>query len=642
MNTWLNASSLLALLLPLLHLLPASAFAFTPRASSFTPTASSVARPSPGTVGRSSSAGGAGGCRMEVFEGNPIGKWVWANVWKLPLFKKGAPGQSPCTFGDSANIFRTNIEQIYGDEPSLDGCPVAEGELESMVTGNMFTGLRLYYEQFGPAYKLCFGPKSFLVISDPVMIRHILRDNAKAYDKGVLAEILEPIMGKGLIPADPATWKVRRRAIVPGFHKAWLNAMIGVFADCNSMLIGKLNDVAQREEEIEMESHFCSVSLDIIGKAIFNYEFGSVTKESPVIQSVYSVLKEAEHRSMTPAPYWQLPLANQLVPRLRKFNRDLETLNTVLTDLITRAKSSENKADLEDLQARNYDKVSDPSMLRFLVDLRGEDATDSQLRDDLMTMLIAGHETTAAVLTWAFFEMAQHPEVVRKAQEEVDRVIGDKVPTLDDIKSMKYIRYIAAESLRMYPEPPLLIRRALDSDELPPGAGGPDGLRPKITRGVDLFLAIYNLHRSKDFWENPDTFDPDRFDRPFQNKGIEGWAGFNPDLLEGQMYPNEVASDFAYLPFGGGQRKCVGDQFALMESVVTLSMLIRRFDFELTIKPEEVGFYTGATIHTRNGLPMRVKKRVLPGESAAGGEETSKSGSVQARSAVAAYYYFGK
>lgn len=85
---------------------------------------------------------------------------------------------------------------------------------------------RLSHTQFGPAYKLCFGPKSFLVISDPVMIRHILRDNAKAYDKGVLAEILEPVMGKGLIPADPATWKVRRRAIVPGFHKAWLNAMV--------------------------------------------------------------------------------------------------------------------------------------------------------------------------------------------------------------------------------------------------------------------------------------------------------------------------------------------------------------------------------------------------------------------------------
>ncbi|CAB1105090.1 unnamed protein product [Ectocarpus sp. CCAP 1310/34] len=541
---------------------------------------------------------------------------------------------------------------------------------------------------FGPAYKLCFGPKSFIVISDPVMIRHVLRENAKAYDKGILAEILEPVMGKGLIPADPATWKVRRRAIVPGFHNAWLNAMIGVFGDCNNVLIGKLEDVAQRDDQIEMESQFCSttvppdstycrkrlnpngkatmppfqrtcasliwkfrlpphlilaldcfsprtsVSLDIIGKAIFNYDFGSVTKESPVIQSVYSVLKETEHRSTSPIPYWELPLANQLVPRLRKFNSDLKILNTVLTDLIARAKSSENKADLEDLQARNYDKVSDPSMLRFLVDLRGEDATDSQLRDDLMTMLIAGHETTAAVLTWALFEMVQNPEVVRKAQEEVDRVIGDRVPTLDDIKSLKYIRYIAAESLRMYPEPPLLIRRALESDELPPGSG--DGHRPKITRGVDLFLAIYNLHRSEDFWENPNKFDPERFERPFQNKGVEGWAGFNPDLLEGKLYPNEIASDFAYLPFGGGQRKCVGDQFAMMESVVGLAMLTRRFEFELMIEPEEVGFYTGATIHTRNGLPMRVKKRVLPGTGQTGGGEAAKNQAVEASGSSAA------
>ncbi|CAM9820267.1 unnamed protein product [Ectocarpus sp. 6 AP-2014] len=503
-----------------------------------------------------------------------------------------------------------------------------------MVTGNTFVGLQKYYKMFGPAYKLCFGPKSFIVLSDPVMIRHVLRDNAKAYDKGILAEILEPVMGKGLIPADPATWKVRRRAIVPGFHKAWLNAMIGVFGDCNNVLIGKLEDVAQRDDQIEMESQFCSVSLDIIGKAIFNYEFGSVTKESPVIQSVYSVLKETEHRSTSPIPYWELPLANQLVPRLRKFNSDLKILNTVLTDLIARAKSSEDKADLEDLQARNYDKVSDPSMLRFLVDLRGEDATDSQLRDDLMTMLIAGHETTAAVLTWALFEMAQNPEVVRKAQEEVDRVIGDRVPTLDDITSLKYIRYIAAESLRMYPEPPLLIRRALESDELPPGSG--DGHRPKITRGVDLFLAIYNLHRSEDFWENPNKFDPERFERPFQNKGVEGWAGFNPDLLKGKLYPNEIASDFAYLPFGGGQRKCVGDQFAMMESVVSLAMLTRRFEFELMIKPEEVGFYTGATIHTRNGLPMRAKKRVLPGTEQTGGGAAAKNEPVEASGSSAA------
>lgn len=144
-------------------------------------------------------------------------------------------------------------------------------------------------------YKLLFGPKSFIVISDPTIAKHILRDNAKAYDKGLLAEILEPIMGKGLIPADPETWKVRRRAIVPGFHKAWYNEMIKTFASCNLPLIDKLSAAAKSGSKLNMETEFCSVSLDIIGKAVFNYDFGSVTSESPVIQAVYCALKEVSH-----------------------------------------------------------------------------------------------------------------------------------------------------------------------------------------------------------------------------------------------------------------------------------------------------------------------------------------------------------
>uniref|UniRef100_A0A7S2K124 Cytochrome P450 n=1 Tax=Leptocylindrus danicus TaxID=163516 RepID=A0A7S2K124_9STRA len=148
-----------------------------------------------------------------------------------------------------------------------------------------------------------------------------------------------------------------------------------------------------------MEEKFCSVALDIIGKAVFNYEFGSVTNESPVIKAVYSALLEAEHRSMTPAPYWDLPLANQLVPRLRKFNSDLDILNNVLNELISLAKSTRQVEDIEELEKRDYANVKDPSLLRFLVDMRGADIDNKQLRDDLMTMLIAGHETTAAVLT---------------------------------------------------------------------------------------------------------------------------------------------------------------------------------------------------------------------------------------------------
>ena len=131
-------------------------------------------------------------------------------------------------------------------------------------------------------------------------------------------------MGKGLIPADFETWKTRRRAIVPGFHSAWLNHMVGLFGDCTQVLAAKLEGLAASGGEIDMEAAFCSLSLDIIGLSVFNYPFGSVTNESPVIKAVYNTLREAEHRSTFYFPYWNLPFASQLVPRQIQFQADLK------------------------------------------------------------------------------------------------------------------------------------------------------------------------------------------------------------------------------------------------------------------------------------------------------------------------------
>jgi len=371
-------------------------------------------------------------------------------------------------------VLKSNIEQIYGDSESRDGSPLATGEITDIADGTMFIGLQRYYQEHGSPYKLCFGPKSFLVISDPLQARHVLKTNNNDFDKGILAEILEPIMGKGLIPADPETWKVRRRQIVPGFHKAWLDHMVGLFGYCNVPLVAALEKASASGASVEMEERFCSVALDIIGKrwvvqltvcimiilyivvdetppqltpppsplSVFNYEFGSVNSESPVVKCVYSALLEAEHRSMTPAPYWDLPFANEVVPRLRKFNADLDVLNGVLDELITLAKNSRQVEDIEELEKRNYDKVKDPSLLRFLVDMKGADVDDKQLRDDLMTMLIAGHETTAAVLTWALFELVRNPDKMDMAVKEIDQVLGKmevdsdpgRVITMADIK----------------------------------------------------------------------------------------------------------------------------------------------------------------------------------------------------------------
>ena len=470
------------------------------------------------------------------------------------------------------------------------------------------------------------------------MARSILKSAPTQYCKGMLAEILEPIMGKGLIPADPQTWKVRRRAIAPGFHKRWLHRMMKLFAERAEILTNNLLEQIETTEQeektttsssskpfvVDMEERFCSVTLDIIGKAVFNYDFGSVTKESPIVKAVYRVLREAEHRSTSFIPYWNLPYADQWMGGQVEFRQDLTMLNNILADLINQAILTRREATIEELEQRESE--NDPSLLRFLVDMRGEDLSSTVLRDDLMTMLIAGHETTAAMLTWTLFELSRgDPALFHEVQTEVRTVLKDKdCPDYDDLLAMKKLRYCLIESLRLYPEPPLLIRRARTDDTIPKGSSNvvqpeqqqhdstsTDDAGIHLLRGTDIFISTWNLHRSPDLWENPNEFDPTRWERRFVNsEKVPGWAGYDPirGTSMSLLYPNEIACDFAFLPFGGGQRKCVGDQFAIMEATVTMSMILKHLDFTLAIPSEQVGMKTGATIHTMNGLIMSVQK----------------------------------
>ncbi|EXB53586.1 Cytochrome P450 [Morus notabilis] len=512
---------------------------------------------------------------------------------------------------DNASNLLTNL--LSGGR--LGSMPVAEGAVSDLFDRPLFFSLYDWFLEHGAVYKLAFGPKAFVVVSDPVVARHILRENAFSYDKGVLADILEPIMGKGLIPADLDTWKLRRRVIAPGFHALYLEAMVKIFTNCSERTISKFEELLERQHlqggktiELDLEAEFSSLALDIIGLGVFNYDFGSVTKESPVIKAVYGTLFEAEHRSTFYIPYWKVPFMRWIVPRQRKFQNDLKVINDCLDGLIRNAKETRQETDVEKLQQRDYSNLQDASLLRFLVDMRGADVDDRQLRDDLMTMLIAGHETTAAVLTWAVFLLAQNLSKMRKAQKEIDSVLGQGKPTFELIKKLEYIRLIVVEALRLYPQPPLLIRRSLKSDKLPGGYNG-DKNGYEIPVGTDIFISVYNLHRSPYFWDRPNEFEPERFLVEKKGECIEGWDGFDPSRSPGALYPNEIISDFSFLPFGGGPRKCVGDQFALMESTVALAMLLQKFDVELKGSPESVELVTGATIHTKNGLWCKLRKR---------------------------------
>nr|BAW33058.1 cytochrome P450 [Citrus unshiu] len=459
--------------------------------------------------------------------------------------------------------------------------PEAKGTISAIRSEAFFIPLYELYLTYGGIFRLTFGPKLFLIVSDPSIAKHILKDNSKGYSKGILAEILEFVMGKGLIPADGEIWRVRRRAIVPALHQKYVAAMIDLFGKATDRLCKKFDTAASEGEDVEMESLFSRLTLDAIGKAVFNYDFDSLTNDTGIVEAVYTVLREAEDRSVAPIPVWEIPIWKDISPRLKKVNAALKLINDTLDDLIAICK---RMVDEEELQFHeDYMNEQDPSILHFLL-ASGDDVSSKQLRDDLMTMLIAGHETSAAVLTWTFYLLSKEPAVLSKLQDEVDSILGDRFPTIEDMKKLKYTARVINESLRLYPQPPVLIRRSLEDDVL--------GKYP-IKRGEDIFISVWNLHRSPHIWDDADKFNPER------------WPLDGPN-------PNETNQDYCYLPFGGGPRKCVGDMFATFENIVAVAMLVRRFNFQMALGAPQVEMTTGATIHTTNGLRMTVTRRIKP------------------------------
>merc|ERR1719161_745259 len=201
---------------------------------------------------------------------------------------------------------------------------------------------------------------------------------------------------------------------------------------------------------------------------------------------------------------------------------------------------------------------------------------------------------------------------LRRLREEISAVLGSRTRlTYKDVQEMSFLRNCLAESLRMYPQPPVLLRRALDDDVLPQGF--------RVPRGADVFISTWNIHMSPDIWESPETFDPTRFERPVAGDPERSWKGYDPTKVGTNLFPGEAASDFAFVPFGGGARRCLGDQFAVLEAAVALSRVVRRYDFSFAseslppasadIRVADVGMRTGATIHTGSGLWTVVERR---------------------------------
>ncbi|KAK6147100.1 hypothetical protein DH2020_018012 [Rehmannia glutinosa] len=372
--------------------------------------------------------------------------------------------------------------------------PIASAKLEDvsdLLGGALFLPLFKWMNEYGPIYRLAAGPRDFVIVSDPAIAKHVLRNYGTKYAKGLVAEVSEFLFGSGFAIAEGSLWTVRRRAVVPSLHKKYLSIIVErVFCRCAEQLVEKLKPDVLNGSAVNMEEKFSQLTLDVIGLSVFNYNFDSLTTNSPVIEAVYTALKEAELRSTDLLPYWKAAKCREIV-----------------------------ETEGERISEEEY-------------------VSSTQLRDDLLSMLVAGHETTGSVLTWTAYLLSKDPSSQRKAQEEVDRVLQGRLPTYEDIKNLKFLTRCINESMRLYPHPPVLLRRAQVADVLPGDY--------KVNPGQDIMISVYNIHHSAQVWERADDFVPERFN------------------LDSPI-PNETNTDFRFIPFSGGPRKCVGDQFALLK-----------------------------------------------------------------------------
>lgn len=226
---------------------------------------------------------------------------------------------------------------------------------------------------------------------------------------------------------------------------------------------------------------------------MFNYDFNSLTTNSPLIQAVYTSLKETEQRATDVLPLWKLTFLAPFIPRQRKALEAVELIRQTTEQLIAKCKAMVEAEETASTFDEDYINDSDPSVLRFLIASR-EEVSSVQLRDDLLSMLVAGHETTGSVLTWTLYLLVTNPETMKKAQEEVDRVLGDDDSplTLAKYQELKYTMRCINESMRLYPHPPVLLRRAIVEDKLPGGY--------TVPAGQDVMISVYNIHHSPDVW----------------------------------------------------------------------------------------------------------------------------------------------
>lgn len=438
--------------------------------------------------------------------------------------------------------------------------PQPHTTLMNAVFGGGSDGLRSMQrlqQEFGDIVHIRLGPKSIYMLFHPDDAQHVLQTNNRNYIKGELIENLQAAGGEGLFTSEGGYWFRQRRMMQPFFHRR----VIAGFAEIMTTEISHLLERWQTLSEVYLNKEMMRLTLSVVAKALFTTAMSEEALET-VHQTLGPILRENAKRTKRPFSFLEkLPL-----PANRAYTRNRAKLNAIVQEII---------------ETRRNDPGEYEDLLQMLIDAAdeetGERMTDKQVRDEVITLFVAGHETTATALTWAFELLSESPVVRRQLQAEVDTVLGYRAPTADDYANLPFTLAVFEEALRLYPPVTMIPRQMLEVDTL----GGYE-----LPAGSNVVVNTFTLHRHPAFWSNPEAFDPTRF---------------LSDNSKGRHR-------FAYLPFSAGPRYCIGDSFAKMEAVLALAMITQKFELDL-VGGQSIGMANQGTLRPNPDVLMRLVSR---------------------------------
>lgn len=400
------------------------------------------------------------------------------------------------------------------------------------------------------------------IVNEPNAIRHILLDNADNYIKSEVGRrLLEPGLGRGLLTSEGETWRRHRRIMAPAFDPRSVAGYAPIMTDTAEALVAKW-DALPDGAEIEVAAAMMHATLEIISRAMFSSDSDKVVDIIEEGVNKYQTIVRPRLLDLLHAPLW---LANLLSPQ---HTAGIFDAFDAMVDRLLAERGRAPDSEPKDLLAR---------LLAARDSETGGGMSAKEVRDQVVTIFMAGHETTAQALSWTWYLLSQHPAVEAKLHHELDAVLGGRAPCNDDVAALPYTRMVIEEAMRLYPPAHTTGRQPIADDEV---------LGHRIPAGSEVLIVPWLLHRKPSLWDNPGRFDPDRF------------------------APEKAAarSRFAYIPFGAGPRICIGAVFAMTEAVLILATLAQRYRLHLQpghpVEPQGL-----ITLRPRYGLKMRLERR---------------------------------